>query len=502
MTDRIPGAPGRCKAVVTGEELQKMQAGEEFAITLRRDDQPIKEGTPYNKASVLPDELADALCPGLQDPAPKDALLALQAQKADTGRPITGNDIAISDGAEAPLRGLRIFGYRHGFDEGAENVVGGKGSVTVNVMGKNIADVRKFSANSTISTPTSNVVLSNSYGTTISANTGDSITVTQSKYSGSNGSYQNGFFSIGFYCPLKVGDIITISFDYEITNNPKPSSLISVLLHGQSLNQSWVATTLRKYTTTVTESMVSTDNWNYLEVRLDGKSGVFSNFQIEYGSTYTGFEPYKAPQTLTVPTPDGLEGDGILCDEIDLAKGVLIRRVLENSETPLPEDVLEAYAHLRTYTSATRITNDEGAQMEVLYCTASTAVTMAQNPKNRGKFLTIDRSGCVVPEKIEAYVDYTEKADGWVSRLWSDGFAELYLRDSGNAGSYTGPDVALQFSLPFPMASNAMVQVTAPGRFFLTDCSIAESTNLNLCFAGEGELNISDIHIYVAGYMA
>ncbi len=88
MTDRIPGAPGRYSASLPDGELQKLQRGEPFAITLTRDDAPIVEGTPYSKAAVLPDELAQKLCPGLEDPAPKDALAALH-KITDQG--ISGN---------------------------------------------------------------------------------------------------------------------------------------------------------------------------------------------------------------------------------------------------------------------------------------------------------------------------------------------------------------------------------------------------------------------------
>lgn len=77
MTDRVPGAPGQHKAVITNEELQKLQAGKEFTVTLRRDDQPVEEGTPYSKAAVLPDEVAAQLCPKVEDPTPADAFKAL-----------------------------------------------------------------------------------------------------------------------------------------------------------------------------------------------------------------------------------------------------------------------------------------------------------------------------------------------------------------------------------------------------------------------------------------
>ena len=81
MQDRQPGAPGQYKAMIAAAELQKMQAGEQFVITMIRDDQPIVEGTPYNKASVLPDELAELICPGVLDPTPADAFRGVAAQK-------------------------------------------------------------------------------------------------------------------------------------------------------------------------------------------------------------------------------------------------------------------------------------------------------------------------------------------------------------------------------------------------------------------------------------
>ena len=77
MTDRVPGAPGQYLAQLDLQQLEKMQAGEAFTITLVRDDQPLTEGTPYSKAAVLPDALAKQLCPQLPDPTPADALRAL-----------------------------------------------------------------------------------------------------------------------------------------------------------------------------------------------------------------------------------------------------------------------------------------------------------------------------------------------------------------------------------------------------------------------------------------
>lgn len=77
MQDRQPGAPGQYKATLTPAEFQKMQAGEQFTITMVRDDQPIVEGTPYSKAAVLPDDLAAIICPDVLNPSPADAFRAL-----------------------------------------------------------------------------------------------------------------------------------------------------------------------------------------------------------------------------------------------------------------------------------------------------------------------------------------------------------------------------------------------------------------------------------------
>lgn len=77
MKDRVSGKPGQYKAVITADELEKLQAGEQFVITLTRDDQATVIGTPYSKASVLPDSLAAVICPDITDPTLADALGSL-----------------------------------------------------------------------------------------------------------------------------------------------------------------------------------------------------------------------------------------------------------------------------------------------------------------------------------------------------------------------------------------------------------------------------------------
>ena len=77
MTDRQPGAPGQYIMTVDASVAQKLLTGEPVPVVLKRDDLPIVEGTPYNKASVLPDELAAKICPAAADPTPADAYSGL-----------------------------------------------------------------------------------------------------------------------------------------------------------------------------------------------------------------------------------------------------------------------------------------------------------------------------------------------------------------------------------------------------------------------------------------
>ena len=81
MTDRQPGAPGQYILTIDASVAQNILIGQPVAVTLERDDQPLVEGTPYNKASVLPDDLALRICPNVTDPTPADALNGLSKKK-------------------------------------------------------------------------------------------------------------------------------------------------------------------------------------------------------------------------------------------------------------------------------------------------------------------------------------------------------------------------------------------------------------------------------------
>ena len=336
MTDRLPGAPGRCKAVVTAEELQKMQSGNEFAITLRRDDQPILEGTPYSKAAVLPDAVAAALCPGADDPTPGDAFRALQSQKADTVRKVYGNMITLADAASTPLQGFKLYGKTTQVsadvpgDPVAMENVGDSGSVEVKVTGKNIANIYGFSAN-TIKSTTDGRSISNDCGTSLSTTDPDNVLVvtqTQANKPSDLANYRNGYFTIGFYNDLKDRDIVSVSFDAEVTEDLIGSE--SIILIPNSMGNKAAITRIEngkvkaKVIWTLNDSR---PDMQVLEVRNCGKSMVISNIQIEHGPVATEYEPYKGTQTITVPTPNGLPGIGEYRDEIDFAKGIYTKRI-------------------------------------------------------------------------------------------------------------------------------------------------------------------------------
>ena len=275
----------------------------------------------------------------------------------------SGSKITLADSSNRNLQGLKIYGN---YTE-ENGVVGENGSVTVNVEGKNIANVYGYSAYG-MSNPNSNRSASNSYGTTLSTtDASDTIEITQSKFSypSLTTDYRNGYFCIGVYNTLKAGDTITVSFDVEITNNLSGNNNMAILPNGGGGKVFAVATGKVK----CTFPWYTNAEKQYLEIRNGGKSVRISNFQIEYGDTATDYEPYKEPQTLTVPTPNSLDASGGRYDEIDFAKGVYIQRVGIDGEeeTPLPADVLEAYAKLHTYKPNTVITNDYGAEMDVEY---------------------------------------------------------------------------------------------------------------------------------------
>ena len=340
----------------------------------------------------------------------------------------SGEILRLADSSDMALCGLNIYGKttQNGTPTAEAPVelenVGADGVIGVQVSGKNIADVVKFSANDSIgisATPST----TNSNGTTISATSGDAITITQAKAGNPSSlvALVNGWFRIGFYCPLRAGDKVTISYNFQITSNPLNQSGMLLMFGGNSTDYNFGSVTTRKdnntglyyVTSTVTEKMIKNNTYHFIEIRLGGKSGVFSNFQIEVGREYTGYEPYTAIQTLTAQTPNGLRGiptasggnytdengQQWICDEIDFARGVYVQNVgridsyagepvgdvflsttgetsdgstvlyalSEGVEIPLSAEEVAQYAALHTNKPNTIVLNDAGAGMAMQY---------------------------------------------------------------------------------------------------------------------------------------
>ena len=139
-------------------------------------------------------------------------------------------------------------------------------------------------------------------------------------------------FAVGVGMQLTPGQTYTCSFDS--TNNGR-LCLLYYDANGTFLKkQDFV-----KSTFTVPENVV----YAVLLFRDADKAGdyKFWNIQLEPDDTATSYEPYHAPQSMSISTPNGLPGipvssggnytdaDGQqwVCDEIDFGRGVYVQRV-------------------------------------------------------------------------------------------------------------------------------------------------------------------------------
>lgn len=459
MTDRLPGSPGKYSAVVAGGELQKMQTGKPFAITLQLDDDPVREGTPYSKAAVLPDHLAAQLCPETEDPAPKDAFRGLWEKKADSIRRKTGAVILTNDAANTPLKGLKLFGktVQNGTPTPDAPVkletAGASGNVGVTVAGKNLLPPS--------STSNGNFTADGKGGYTSTDATG-TLTIAE--------------------LTLEAGKTYTLSAT-ATGDIIKPCLMVR-----KPDGTTNIKTNYGNPSVPVTYTPTETQTVKMLLQTVSAKgrcpSGATFYIQLEIGSTATAYEPYKEIQTLTVSTPNGLPGIPVtsggnytdengqqwVCDEIDFARGVYVQRVgrigsyadesiatpyisstgslstgatvlyvlEEFSTTALSAEELEAYAVLHTNTPNTTILNDAGAGMEIAYYTPTTPVQMAYSPADAGKVLSIDEHGCVALTAQKDRVVEQGVSGIWTYRKWDSGIADCWSKytatvDTSNA---------------------------------------------------------------------
>lgn len=285
-----------------------------------------------------------------------------------------GNGYCMPDSADEPLRSLRIFGKStQNGDPSPESPVpivnvGDKGDTNVSVSGKNLINI----------------------GT---------ITFDQYKKIAIN-------IPAGTY---------TFSASVESNDTDGDTCLVMLLKNGENVKTFSIHRGNRS-------SAIITIKDNCDEIILYASFGfnqsandiaTYTDIQMEYGTIATEYEPYKLAQTLIVPTPGGLPGISVssggnytdengqqwVTDEVDLAKGVYIKRIekiasynnesingpyisetgeltvgarvlfaLDASvEAPLSPETIVAYKQLHTYAPTTTIINDGGAGMEVAY---------------------------------------------------------------------------------------------------------------------------------------
>lgn len=167
-------------------------------------------------------------------------------------------------------------------------------------------------------------------------------------------------FAVGIGAQLTPGQTYTCSFDS--TNNGR-LCLLYYDANGTCLKkQDFV-----KSTFTVPENVVYT----VLLFRDADKAGdyKFWNIKLESGDTATTYEPYHAPQSMDIATPNGLPGipvssggnyidaDGRqwICDEVDFARGVYVQRVayttVDGSVIKFIPDSLNMFWNLPSHTS-------------------------------------------------------------------------------------------------------------------------------------------------------
>lgn len=202
-----------------------------------------------------------------------------------------GNGYCMPDSADEPLRSLRILGKStQNGDPSPESPVpivnvGDKGTILVNVAGKNLCEEETRTNNNIYTKP-----IALKAGTTYTLSTKGIV----------SGIYLNN-----------VGETEKIAYAYgakSVTYTPNVDIL----------------TTLRVW-----------DDGSHISDLKD------YYIQLEVGDTATGYEPYKAPQNLTVQTPNGLLGIPVksggnytdkngkqwVCDEIDYNQSVYIQRI-------------------------------------------------------------------------------------------------------------------------------------------------------------------------------
>ena len=205
---------------------------------------------------------------------------------------------------------------------------------TVEVCGKNLADIYGYSAKD-IPGPEAKRVLSNEYGTTLSTtDKTDKLIVHQEIIDGANpNSYTSGYFCIGINERLEEGKKYKVSLDVEVLSNPFGAPGVGVMFNGN--NHVLAKITEKRVATTALYKAYN--ERQYVEIRNAGMSLEISNFMItEVGET-DDYEPYteqsvQLPYTLNaIPVDSGgnitIDGQQYIADYVDVERGKYVQMI-------------------------------------------------------------------------------------------------------------------------------------------------------------------------------
>lgn len=250
----------------------------------------------------------------------------------------TGDVISVSDASDLPMQGLTLYGKTTQNGTPAPDApvdlvsVGEGGSVGLTVMGKNL--IKPVTTEKTIE--------KNGITATFCPNGSWIVNGTNTSENGVNiflynvwGDYST--IAIREHLALKAG-----TYTFSDQNKNCASGKFSLILQTYPYDG--------KYDIRLTEpgrarSFVVEKDMDFMLFISIAKGVSLNNEvfrpQIEIGAAATPYEPYQTAQTLTAVTPNGLPGIPVtsggnytddngqqwLCDEIDYARGVYVKRV-------------------------------------------------------------------------------------------------------------------------------------------------------------------------------
>lgn len=275
----------------------------------------------------------------------KAGIEALKQGKADAiVETASGEIIQIEDSSGLGFEGLRIFGksMQDGVPSPESPVpivnVGDKGTVEVEITGKNLLNLQCYSAE-TMYNLEEEPVLTNNYGTEISTTEAvNKVVIKQKKIANTENpsSYENGFMIFAFRDDFVIGKLYNLSFDLEVINNPLNTNEIMLLVNGSYSQRANIQKRVKTQFQYQKQELRQ-----FIELRCSGMDFVLSNIMITEADCDYKYEPYHDSQSLTISTQNGLPGvkvdsDGNytdnngqqwICDEIDLERGKYVQRV-------------------------------------------------------------------------------------------------------------------------------------------------------------------------------